>query len=70
MGSAALDRPLYPDDVISTELGFDWQPYSRVDGMVFGDIVLEYDSRQLLVFVRGDREVTGWIILNLEPGRP
>jgi len=42
-----------PDDVIASELGFDWQPYSRLGGMLFGDAVLSYDSRQLIVFVRG-----------------
>jgi hypothetical protein len=59
-----------PHDVIASELGFDWQPYSRLGGMLFDDAVLSYDSRQLIVFVRGDRDVTGWIILNLEPEPP
>jgi hypothetical protein len=59
-----------PDDVISSELGFDWQPYSRLNEMIFGDLVLAYDERWLAVFVRGGSDVTGWLVFNVDEDRP
>ncbi len=45
-------------------LGFDWSPLSPFNNLVFGDLFLGYDEMALLVFVRGDQDVTGWAILN------
>lgn len=46
-------------------LGFPWSPCSYAEKWVFGDLgPLGYDSRWLLVFVSGEEEVTGWLVVN------
>ena len=55
-----------PYDVISSTLGFEWQPESRLRGWLSAGVLLSYDSRWLGVFVRRDREVTGWFVGNLD----
>jgi len=48
-------------------LGFEWLPVGPVEAVLFdGNLMLSSDELTLLVFVRGQREVTGWTILNRE----
>jgi hypothetical protein len=51
-------------DGIRDGLGFDWVPASLAESAVFGNLLLASDELSLLVFVRGERDVTGWTILN------
>jgi hypothetical protein len=51
---------------ISESLGFDWVPVAPIQDVLLGDLTLASDELTLMVFVRGEREVTGWTVLNSE----
>ena len=53
-----------PLDVVTHELGFDWAPMSRFDAWLSGDSFMPNDGVALIVFVRGDCDVTGWRVLS------
>jgi hypothetical protein len=57
-------------DAIREGLGFDWVPASPAMSIVIGDLLLPSDELSLLVFVRGDRDVAGWTILNSDHRPP
>lgn len=57
-------------DGIREGLGFDWVPASPAESAVMGNLLLASDELSLLVFVRGDRDVTGWTILNSDDRPP
>ena len=52
-----------PADVVAGELG-GWVPMSRLDGWMWGDLFLPNDGFALVVFVRGDHEVTGYRVVS------
>lgn len=64
--------PYASSDDIERSLGFDWKPTSPAVHAVLGNASMQSDELTLLVFVRGEREVTGWTILNRDedPGEP
>jgi hypothetical protein len=50
---------------ISDSLGFEWLPVPPIQQALLGDAsILSSDELTLLVFVQGERDVTGWTILN------
>ena len=53
-----------PLDVVTHELGFDWEPMSRFDAWLWGDSFMPNDGFALVVFVRGEHDVTGYRILS------
>lgn len=52
-----------PEEVGET-LGFDWSPLSRFESVTFGSLFMSNDGFALFVFVRGDREVTGYRVVS------
>ena len=51
-------------DVVKGRLGFDWVPTSRFDAWLWGDLFMPNDGFSLVVFVRGERDVTGYGVVS------
>jgi hypothetical protein len=49
---------------IGRTLGFDWSPLSPLEGVVSAGIPMPSDGLFLLVFVSGEKDVTGWVEVN------
>lgn len=56
--------PYLDGDGIREGLGFDWTPGSLLGRIAFGDWYLPSDELSLFVFVRGERDVVWWAVLN------
>jgi hypothetical protein len=57
--------PAYSDPAgIKEALGFDWVPASAAEALVMGNLMLANDEQTLWVFVKGERDVTAWTVLN------
>jgi hypothetical protein len=63
--------PPYSDPAgIRKALGFDWVPASPAEALVVGNLMLASDEQSLWVFVKGERDVTAWTVLNSRSDPP
>jgi hypothetical protein len=56
-------------DIVNESLGFEWSSDLPLIDATWVDVALAYDARSLILFVDGERDVTGWLVTGADvPG--